>query len=398
VSVIEYDVIVIGAGAAGLTAAAWLAEQQLRVALVTAGEPTACLSTGCIDVCSRSEHPLAGIAGLPDGHPFHQVSPELLSRSLDDFRQTMADMGMPYAGTLEINRRVLSAIGTFKNTCLVPATMQASPQSDAERIHLVTFTGLKDFYPGYILSRFPNASFSAYDAGVSTTMGIAANFEDGASLETFLLWLERQKIRKDKIAFPAVLGLESAFSVSKQIESRLERPVFEIPTLPPSMPGRRLFNAMKDHLRRQGGVIYWNWPVIGVEKSGRQVEAVTTEAQGRPNSLNARAFILSTGSFVGGGLYAKRDRIVERVFDLPVFAPENRDDWFEQDYFSMNHGIGRAGIAVDDAFCPLESPWNNIFVCGSILARTETLKNGCGHGFAIATGRAAARSCLERLR
>jgi glycerol-3-phosphate dehydrogenase subunit B len=398
VSVIEYDVIVIGAGAAGLTAAAWLAEQKLRVALVTAGEPTACLSTGCIDVCSRSDQPLHGIAGLPDEHPFHRVSPETLKQALEDFRRMMADMDMPYEGTLEENRLVLSAIGTFKTTCLVPATMHASPQSDEEKIHLITFTGLKDFYPGYLLSRLRNASFSSYDAGVSTTMGIAAHFEDRAFLETFLLWLERQNIREDKIAFPAVLGLESSSFVLNQIESRLERPVFEIPTLPPSMPGRRLFNVMKDHLRRRGGVIYWNWPVVGVEKSGRQIEAVTTEAQGRPNSLNARAFILATGSFVGGGLYANRDRIVEKVFNLPVFAPENRDDWFEQDYFSMNHGIGQAGIAVDDAFCPQGSPWNNIFVCGSILARTETLKNGCGHGFAIATGRAAARSCLERLK
>ncbi|MDD4091015.1 MAG: anaerobic glycerol-3-phosphate dehydrogenase subunit B [Smithellaceae bacterium] len=397
-SVIEYDVIVIGAGAAGLTAAAWLAEQKLRVALVTAGEPTACLSTGCIDVCSRSDQPLHGIAGLPDEHPFHRVSPETLKQALEDFRRMMADMDMPYEGTLEENRLVLSAIGTFKTTCLVPATMHASPQSDEEKIHLITFTGLKDFYPGYLLSRLRNASFSSYDAGVSTTMGIAAHFEDRAFLETFLLWLERQNIREDKIAFPAVLGLESSSFVLNQIESRLERPVFEIPTLPPSMPGRRLFNVMKDHLRRRGGVIYWNWPVVGVEKSGRQIEAVTTEAQGRPNSLNARAFILATGSFVGGGLYANRDRIVEKVFNLPVFAPENRDDWFEQDYFSMNHGIGQAGIPVDEAFCPQGSPWNNIFVCGSILARTETLKNGCGHGFAIATGRAAARSCLERLK
>jgi glycerol-3-phosphate dehydrogenase subunit B len=398
VSVIEYDVIVIGAGAAGLTAAAWLAQQGLRVALVTAGEPTACLSTGCIDVCSHDDEPLSGIAGLPDAHPFHRVFPELLRQSLEDFRQIMADMELPYEGTLEKNRRVLSAIGTFKTTCLVPVTMQASPQSDDEKIHLITFTGLKDFYPGYLLSRLSNASFSSYNAGVSTTMGIAAHFEDSVFLETFLSWLERQNIREDKIAFPAVLGLESASSILRQIESRLKRSVFEIPTLPPSMPGRRLFNAMKDHLRRQGGSIYWNWPVAGVEKSGRRIEAVSTVTQGRPNSLNARAFILATGAFVGGGLWAKRDRIVEKVFDLPVFAPENRDDWFEQDYFSMNHGIGQAGIVVDDAFGPADCPWNNVFICGSILARTEALKYGCGHGFAIATGRAAARSCLERLK
>ncbi len=214
----------------------------------------------------------------------------------------MTDMDMPYTGGLEKNRRVLSAIGTFKTTCLTPVTMQASPQNENEKIHIITFAGLKDFYPGYIISRLQNASFSTYDAGVSTTMGIAANFEDDAFLEAFILWLEKQNIREDKIAFPAVLGLESAAAIIKKIEYRLERPVFEIPTIPPSMPGRRLFNGLKDHFRRKGGVIYWGWPVVGVEKAGRQIEAVMAESQGRPNSLNARAFILATGSFVGGGL------------------------------------------------------------------------------------------------
>ena len=60
-SVIEYDVVIIGAGVAGLTAGALLAERGFKVALVTRGEPTACLSTGCIDVCSRNDNPLSGI-------------------------------------------------------------------------------------------------------------------------------------------------------------------------------------------------------------------------------------------------------------------------------------------------------------------------------------------------
>jgi glycerol-3-phosphate dehydrogenase subunit B len=398
VSVIEYDVIVIGAGVAGLTAGSVLAGQGRKVALVAAGEPTACLSTGCIDVCSQDENPFQGIARLPDPHPFHWVSSAALHQALGDFQQMMAAMNMPYTGSVEKNRRVLSAIGTFKTTCLVPVTMQASPQSDDEKIHIVTFTGLKDFYPGYILSRLEKASFSTYDAGVSTTMGIAANFEDDDFLEAFLLWLERQKIREDKIAFPAVLGLESAASILNKIEHHMEQPVFEIPTIPPSMPGRRLFNAMKDYFRGQGGVIYWDWPVTGVEKSGRQIEAVMTQLQGRPNSLNARAFILATGSFVGGGLHAKRDTIIEKVFGLPVLTPGKRETWFDQDYFSVSHGIGRAGLLVDASFRPTDCPWDNIFVCGAILAHTEALKNGCGHGFAMATGQAAARSCLERIR
>ena len=42
--------------------------------------------------------------------------------------------------------------------------------------------------------------------------------------------------------------------------------------------------------------------------------------------------------------------------------------------------------------------WENIFVCGGILADTEILKNGCGHGLALATAHVAAKSCMEYIR
>jgi glycerol-3-phosphate dehydrogenase subunit B len=398
VSVIEYDVIIIGAGVAGLTAGTFLAGRGFKVAVVTTGEPTACLSTGCIDVCSRDHNPLHGISHLPEEHPYHLVSLVTIREALDNFKEAMTAMGIPYEGTSEDNRQILSALGTFKTTCLVPITMAAAPQSAEENIHIITFTGLKDFYPSYIISRCKNASFSTYDAGVSTTMGIAAKFEEKEFLESFIRWLTKLNIRESKVALPAVLGLESAANIVKQIETRLGRPIFEIPTLPPSMPGRRLFNAQKDYFRKKGGTIYWNWPVVGVEKAGKIIEAVITPSAGRPSSLNAKAFILATGSFVGGGLHALRETIIENIFNLPVHIPGPRKTWFDNDYFSFNHGIGKAGIIADSHFHPASSSWENIFVCGGILANTDILKNGCGHGLALATGYAAAKSCAEYIR
>jgi len=397
-SVTEYDVIILGAGVAGLTAGALLAGRGFKVALVTSGEPTACLSTGCIDVCSRDYNPLLGINGLPAEHPFHLVPEKTIRESLDNFQAAMMDMGLPYTGTAEENRLVLSALGTFKTSCLVPSTMKAAPQDESDSIHIITFAGLKDFYPSYIISRRKNTKFSVYDAGVSSTMGIASHFEEKEFQESFIDWLKGQKIGEDKIAFPAVLGLESAAEIVQTIATRVGKTVFEIPTIPPSMPGRRLFNALKDYFRKKGGDIYWEWPVIGVEKSGKIIEAVMTASKGRPSSLNGKAFILASGSFVGGGLTAGRDSITENIFNLPVFAPGPRETWFENDYFSFNHGIGRAGIKVDSSLRPTESPWENIFVCGSILADTEIMKNGCGHGLALATAHLAAQSCMEYIR
>lgn len=397
-SVTEYDAIIIGAGVAGLTAGTYLATRGFKVALVTTGEPTACLSTGCIDVCSGNRNPVHGIKGLAPEHPFHLVDEITIRESLNHFQAAMTDMGLPYTGVPDENRLVLSALGTLKTSCLVPATMKAVPQDQSGSIHIITFAGLKDFYPSYIISRRPNTKFSVYDAGVSSTMGIASHFEDKEFQEAFIDWLEKQNISEDRLAFPAVLGLESAAEIVQAIAARTGKAVFEIPTIPPSMPGRRLFNALKDNFRKKGGDIYWEWPVIGVEKSGKIIEAVMTASKGRPNSLNGKAFILASGSFVGGGLTAGRDTITENIFNLKVFVPGPRETWFENDYFSFNHGIGRAGIKVDSSMRPEGSRRENIFVCGSILADAEILKNGCGHGLALATAHVAARSCMEYIR
>jgi len=396
-SVIEYDVVIIGAGVAGLTAGALLAERGFKVALVTTGEPTACLSTGCVDVCSRDHKPLSGINDLPPEHPYHLVPEKITRDALNYFQTAMMDMGIPYAGTAEENRFILSALGTLKTSCLVPITMKTAPQDNKESIHIVTFKGLKDFYPGYIISRRKNTKFSVYDAGVYNTMGIASHFEEKEFFEKFIIWLEKLNIDEDKIAFPAVIGMESAAEIINTIAILMGKPVFEIPTIPPSMPGRRLFNALKGYFRKKGGMIYWSWPVEGTEKAGRLIEAVATHSAGRPNSINARAFILATGSFVGGGLTATRESIIENVFNLPVHTDGPRETWFDNNYFSLNHGIGRAGIIADLSLRPADSPWDNIFVCGGILANTEILKNGCGHGLALATAHLAAQSCAEYL-
>jgi glycerol-3-phosphate dehydrogenase subunit B len=276
--------------------------------------------------------------------------------------------------------------------------MEAAPQDNKESLHIITFKGLKDFYPSYIISRRPNAKSSVYDAGVSSTMGIAARFEENEFQESFIKWLKDQNISADKIAFPAVIGMGSSDEIAKTIATQMGKPIFEIPTIPPSMPGRRLFNALKNNFRKKGGEIYWEWPVVGVEKSGKLIEAVMTESKGRPKSLNGKAFILASGSFVGGGLTAGRDSIKENIFNLPVHTPGPRATWFENDYFSFNHGIGRAGIKVDSSLRPIESRWENIFVCGSILADAEILKSGCGHGLALATAHLAAKSCMEYIR
>ncbi len=397
-SVIDYDAVVIGGGMSGLMAGIHLLEQGHTVAVVSRGDPAVCLSTGCIDVCGTGVDPMAGVDALPATHPYHLAGREKILAALDRFSEIMTDMRLPYAGNAGENRAIITPLGTTKLTCLVPRTMETSPRKPDEYIHVVSFKGLKDFYPSYITSARKNTGFSLYDAGVTTTMGIAARFEDRKFLSEFITWLKGLEIPDGKLAFPAVMGLEHPLSIMQEIQIELERWGFEIPTLPSSLPGIRLFKGLKRAFQAKGGDVYWGSPIASVERSAKNIEAVTIETKGRSTRVNGQAFILATGSFVSGGLFALRDEIQETVFNLPVAAPGPRDDWFNRDFFTPGHAIEGAGIRVGQDFRPLEGTLENLFVCGSIISGSEVMKYGCGHGLALATGLAAAESCAEALK
>lgn len=397
-SVIDYDAVVIGGGMSGLMAGIHLLEQGHSVAVVSRGDPAVCLSTGCINVCGTGMDPLAGVDALPDEHPYHLAGREKIRAALDRFSEIMTDMRLPYAGNAEENRAIITPLGTDKLTCLVPRTMETAPRNPDEYIHVVSFKGLKDFYPSYITSGRKNAGFSLYDAGVTTTMGIAARFEDRQFLSEFIAWLKGLEIPDGKLAFPAVMGLEHPLSIMQEIQIQVERWGFEIPTLPPSLPGIRLFKGLKRAFQAKGGDVYWGSPIASVERSAKSIEAVTIETKGRSTRVNGQAFILATGSFVSGGLFALRNEIQETVFNLPVTDPGPRDGWFNRDFFTPGHAVERAGIRVGRDFRPLEGTLENLFVCGSILAGSEVMKYGCGHGLALATGLAAAETCAEILK
>ncbi|MBW2674203.1 MAG: anaerobic glycerol-3-phosphate dehydrogenase subunit B [Deltaproteobacteria bacterium] len=388
-----YDVVIIGGGMSGMMAAAALAEKGKKVAVISKGDPVCCFSTGCIDLLADGDDPLRGIGSLPDNHPYRLVGEDAIAHSLELFRGIMSEGGVPYVGDVHANRKVLTSLGRCKTTCLVPETMEFSDFDADEYIHVISFYKMKDFYPQYITSRYTNAGYSVFDPGVITTAGIAEKFENRPFLEDFLSWVQGLDIPEGRIALPAVLGRVLAGDIYHEVSAGCGRKFFEIPTLPPSMPGLRLFGGLKKALLRKGVNLYWGRGIYSVEKLGNRIEAVTLASVGRAMRVEGRAFILATGSFVSGGLQASMDTVTETVFDLPTYLPGGRESWFNDDFFASGHEIEKSGIQVDSSFRPVDTEIENLYVCGSILAFSEVMKYRCGHGMAIATGVAAAEAC-----
>jgi glycerol-3-phosphate dehydrogenase subunit B len=416
-----YDTVVIGAGLAGLTAALRLAEEGQRVLVVAKGVGATHLAPATIDVLGYDDGPvksperaLPRFAAANNGHPYSRLPLEVIRASLDWFVARLADHG--YQGGLERNFLVPTAVGVPKPTALVPAATAAGDLRAGGRFVFVGFRGLKDFYPAYLAenlarARLPGApSLSARAVEVAppldgegdvSSVGFARRFEQPRFREAVLRELERSLVPGEIVGFPAVLGLERAPEVRMELEHGLGHPVFEVPTLPPSVQGLRLYDTMTAALRREGGRLVVGSTVAGSAAArGGRLEGVAAQTAGRPLAYRARSFVLATGGFASGGLELGSSWTVrETVFDLPLTGvPAEKDKHFAPGYFD-DHALSRAGVAVDDRLRPVDckgaTVYDNLHAAGATLAGAVPWREASGNGLSLATGYAAASAILE---
>ena len=404
------DVVVIGAGLAGLSCAAELAERGARVFLAAKGMATTHWTHGGLDVAAPSGARTIrdGIASLASArnHPYRTLAADADASVAGHLARTAAE-GLEHTGTLDDPLvPIPTAIGSLRPAAILPAAQAAALRPwDGDGLLLVGFTRYRDAWAPYAAR---NLQHAAWQGGPSEIRALevelpglerrhniapqvlARQFEDPdwrmRAMQTIVDALPAGEWR---IGLPAVLGLDSHVEVHAAAERALGCRVFEMASLPPSVPGLRLFEAVRRRILRAGARIQIGFDVVDVERSGGRIIAIHTEAASRTLRIGADAFVLASGGIGGAGIRAGHDgALTERVFGLPVSAP-SRELWFSDDPLRP-HPLETAGIEVDANLAPPEL--ENVRVIGSALTGMHYLDERCGDGVALASAHRAAAS------
>jgi glycerol-3-phosphate dehydrogenase subunit B len=410
------EVLVLGAGLAGLTAAWQASIQGKKVRLLTKGWGATHWHAGCVDVLGYwpldneevVNNPSSAIPQLletnPD-HPYARVGLERLSDALSAFQKLCADAGYPMVGTLDKNWQLPTAVGSVRPTCLAPTTMTAGEVDDKGPILLVGFKQYADFHPHMIADNLKGLGIPtqhvvldlpAVASRHNTTGIILANMMEQTEFLGDVVKAVRPHLGdSQRVGFPAVLGMRKASAVHQSLQNQLERPVFEIPGLPPSVAGIRLHYILKDAIEKNGGRVFEGMEGIGCETENGRVTAVFSETASRNRSHRYQQYVLATGGILGGGIVTDHTGLVrEVIFDLPLDTPESRQEWFQRDFLDVKgHPIYRSGVVVNDELRPIGDDkrvlYENLLAAGTTLAGCEVIRERAFDGVALATGYAA---------
>jgi glycerol-3-phosphate dehydrogenase subunit B len=415
------DVIVIGAGLAGLTAAAHVIKAGATVRLIAQGWGQQVVTPGWISVCDRASDDVIaevrGYAALHPEHPYALAEADNMINTLDRFRALMKEIDLPYETRLKDghNLRLMTMLGAIQTPLMAPRGIANGDLTDIKGpLLLVGFNNWRDFYPDVAISHLAAQSIEArailVDApGAAQTWdlwpGELAHQLDDPDLRKIVIQQIKPHIQNvEKIGFPAVLGLDHHGEVLDDFIRQLGRPCFEIPTLPPSVPGTRLSSRLRRWLLRRHARVQIGHPVVsGIVENGRCV-GVEVGALGHTNPFYADHFILATGGLYNGGLQSDESgSLWEPIFGLPVQGPtgDGRDGWFKENVLiHRGHPIHRlTGLRVNNRMQPVSADGSpvleNVYAAGHLLAGFNPLTDGCAEGIVLATALKAVKAALE---
>ncbi|PWI32657.1 anaerobic glycerol-3-phosphate dehydrogenase subunit B [Vibrio albus] len=435
---LNYDVIVIGSGIAGYSAALRCLEQGLRTAIISSGQSALHFSSGSIDLLSHSpvthepvRDPWQEIENLPatlPHHPYARLGIRAVRNGLSWYQSLMDKQGLPMSSlNSQENHYRITTLGTLKSTWLSQPFVKKIDvdfrnTSHIKRIVMISIDGFRDFQPQIAqgnlqhnnafndipvktakvtLSAFSRVNRNPHDF---RSIDISRILRDDNPFKEFADQLTAVATPDDLVMIPSILGNGDGLELMYKLTQYTKLQFHEVPTMPPSLLGIRIEDTMMHTFISQGGALLKGDQVLGGEfredNGALTLTHITTKKMAEIG-LKARHYVLASGSFFSKGLIAHQKDIEEPIFGLDTSATGERANWHQVGFFSKTpHAFMSFGVTTDNRFLPSVNgrTVNNLFCAGSILSGYNPVAHGCGGGVAISTGYFAAQQILAELR
>ena len=411
------DIIVLGAGPAGLLAA-WIARKSgARVRIMAAGIGTTHVAPGWLGVldtkCDLEAELLKWCENHPN-HPYAIAGVDSIKGGVDALREVCSMLDLHYVGDGKDNYELPTALGAVMRVAYVPESFAAGDLRTNEELLIAGPVGWRDFYPKLCAGNLRRQGYSARNATFALPEGESGKFD--ATPADLARLFERADVRErvasqlrpviqgaTRVGLPAVIGLERSREAWLDLQVRLGVPVFEIPTLPPSVPGLRLFAAFKKAFASVGIQLLLDMTAVrGIVEDNRAL-AVVVPNVARDAQYGARQIILATGGIYGGGIVTnRRGEMREAVFDLQLHAPGQVSEWFaDQLIGETEHAIHDVGVFVNEKMQPVDDEGHpvleNVRIAGRLIAQYHPLAEGSTEGVWLATAYRAATQAIATI-
>lgn len=409
------DVLVIGAGLAGMMAAITALNEGCTVTMLSAGNGVLTLASGNIDLLGYAQgqmlaSPWDGLSALPDAHPYSQLDRQEMHTAIDLFCQTVTGQQWPYkTHPSEQNILVPTMIGTLKPTWLVPHCTDIDALSGAQRVLVVGVQGLRESSPALVMrglrqcTGWRERTFSTMelpsplsDAHRSiNTLDIARFVDRPEGRQWILRGLQAKAGSADIVLLPPICGSQPDLDLWQELIRAAQAPLVELLSIPPGVGGLRLWQALRKHLDSCSRFeCIENAKVIRAINENHQCRHIVVEAAGSEYIKQAKTFVIATGGILGGGVELAPGKVRESIYGIPIDAPEDMAAWSATDIFDK-HLFSRLGVAVDKNMRSRENTLDNVFFAGRTLGGYDYATEKSGHGVALTTGWKAGQSAAR---
>ena len=396
----KFDTIIIGGGLCGLAAGIELSRKGQKCLIVSSGQSALHFFSGSFELCSLSDNPYEAISSFDETHPYSRIGVDKVRNMAADVKSFFKEVGITLKGQKDANHWRITPLGTLKRAWLTMdeyATIPSDGRIPWKKVAVLDIEGFMDFHANYIAAGLS-------ELGVETVLKFISMPEldrlrcnptemrstniaktlTGDVLRALAARINEYAKDVEAVLMPAVVGLDGCSDVVR-LKEYVDRPLYFLPTLPPSVPGIRLQLMLKKHFLKLGGTYMLGDSVTWGEFDGGRLRSITTRNHGDLR-FEADNFILASGSLFSKGLVSDMNGVREPVFGLDVDSSAERPQWYRKNLFDAQPYMS-FGVAVGNDFKVFKnsSQVENLYAVGSVLSGFNALKEGSGAGVSILT-------------